>query len=164
MWQLQQLQKPNRVHQFWPLAGEVDRFFDRVFNASSETAGWAAPLDLTENEQAIMVRLEIPGVRSEDMDIQVDQKKLTISGVKHDPYAPVQQTPSAEGEAQSAIETPAIKFHHRETRYGTFSRSVTLPDGINTDAIKADYNNGVLVVTLPKIPVEPVKKIQVNAS
>lgn len=163
MWQLHQIQKPNRVHQFWPLANEVNRLFDSVLNgAENKSCGCTAAMDLTENEQAITVRLEIPGVRSEDLDIQVDQKKLTISGTKHDPYAPTPQAPAAEGEA--TVEVPAVKFHHRETRYGKFSRSVTLPDGINTDAIKADYNHGVLVVTLPKVPVEPVKKIQVNAS
>jgi HSP20 family protein len=164
MWQLQ-VQKPNRVHQFWPLASEVDRFFDSVLNGGEAKNGMSMlPLDLTENDQALTVRLEIPGVRSEDLDIQVDQKKLTISGTKHDPYAPPQPAPSSEGEAQATVEEPKAKFHHRETRYGSFSRSITLPDGINTDAIKADYNHGVLVVTLPKIPVEPVKKIQVNAS
>jgi HSP20 family protein len=162
MWQLHQVQKPNRVHQFWPLASEVNKLFDSVLNgADSKSCGCSAALDLTENEKAISVRLEIPGVRSEDLDIQVDQKKLTISGMKHDPYA---QAPASEGGPAATVEAPVAKFHHRETRYGKFSRSVTLPEGINTDAIKADYNNGVLVVTLPKVPVEPVKKIQVNAS
>jgi HSP20 family protein len=165
MWQLHQIQKPNRVHQFWPLATEVDRLFDTVFNGNSRNGNeWSVPLDLTENDQAIMVRLEMPGVRSEDLDIQIDQKKLTITGKKLDPYAPAPQPTNNEGEAQATVEEPAVKFHHRETRYGTFARSVTLPDGINTDGIKADYSNGVLVVTLPKVPVEPVKKIQVNVS
>jgi HSP20 family protein len=146
------------------LANEVNRLFDSVLNDPQKSCGCSAALDLTENEQAITVRLEIPGLRSEDLDIQVDQKKLTISGTKNDPYAPATPAPTAEGDPAATVEAPAVKFHHRETRYGNFSRSVTLPDGINTDAIKADYNAGVLVVTLPKIPVEPVKKIQVNAS
>jgi HSP20 family protein len=164
MWQFHHVQKPNRVHQFWPLANEVNRLFDNVLNNTQKSCGCSAALDLTENEQALTVRLEIPGVRSEDIDIQIDQKKLTINGNKSDPYAPVAPAPAAEGQPAAAVEAPAMKFHHRETRYGHFSRSVTLPDGISTEAIKADYNNGVLVVTLPKVPVEPVKKIQVNAS
>jgi len=164
------VRQPNRIHQFWPFPAlpEMSRLVDSVLGESESNGTiWGTPLDLIETDQGLAVRLEAPGMRPEDLSIEIDQKRLVISGEKYDSYdsaaSEASDREAVEPEKQS-LETPAAKFHHRETRYGRFSRTVTLPDGINTDAIKADYNAGVLVVTLPKIPVEPVKKIQVNAS
>ncbi len=121
MWQLHQIQKPNRVHQFWPLASEVDRLFESVFNGNTRNGSeWPVPLDLTENDQAIMVRLEIPGVRSGRARYPNRSKEAHDHGKKLDPYAQAPQPATNEGEAAATVEEPAVKFHHRETRYGTF--------------------------------------------
>ena len=136
----------NRTNQFWPAAsfrGEMSRMFDDMIGSS--TLEWSPALDVSETDQAFQVRLEVPGMSPEQIDIQVEGDHLVISGEKKD-----------------TVETNDKGYFHKETRYGQFSRKVVLPEGVDREQISAESSNGVLSIMLPKLPQIAPKKISVN--
>jgi HSP20 family protein len=102
--------------------------------------------DVKEAGDSYVFKADLPGVKPQDVDISVTGNRLTISG-KRD----VEER--QEGENYYAL----------ERSHGTFSRSFTLPTGTDSENVKADLNNGVLTLTLPKKPEHQARKIQLNA-
>jgi len=98
-------------------------------------------MDLTEGEDAYLVRLDMPGLDKSDIDVKVEGMLLTITG-------------SSESEAESR--DAAGKTLRRERRSGRFQRTVTLPGPVQADKVDARYENGVLTITVPKAPDLPV--------
>lgn len=112
--------------------------------------GWFAgamtpALDLSETDNAIDVRMDLPGISAKDIDIQVNGNLLTISG-----------------ERKEEKEEKGKTFHRVERHYGNFSRSVTLPCMINESEVAAEYKDGVLTIKLPKTEESKVHKIKVK--
>lgn len=110
---------------------------------------WSSPaVDITDNEQAYEVTAELPGLEDKDVEVSVANDRLTIKGEKHEEK-----------------EEEKKDYHLRERHYGTFRRTFGLPEGVDADAITADFKNGVLKVTLPKKPEAqtPEKKIEIKA-
>jgi len=106
--------------------------------------GFTPLLDVRETAEEYLVMVDLPGVKSEDVTIEVNEQVLTVSGSR----------PAAEtGEAQN-VERP----------YGSFSRSLTLPTGVDSDSIGADYTDGVLTLHIPKPAAAKPKKIAISAS
>jgi HSP20 family protein len=101
-------------------------------------------LDVRETPDEYLALVDLPGVKSEDVTIEVNDQVLTISGMR---------VPVETGETQ-LVERP----------YGSFVRSLTLPKGVNSDEIKADYKDGVLEVHIPKPAEVKPKKIQIGTS
>ncbi len=101
-----------------------------IFNNGRE---WAPEVDITEDADSIQIRTEIPGMKREDIEIDIANGILTIKGEK-------KEEKSEEGKT----------WHRREVRYGSFSRSFTLPADVKTDESKASYSDGVLTIVLPK--------------
>ncbi len=97
-------------------------------------SAWRPKVDVKETDNAIVLCAELPGVPRDQINIEVDNGILTISGEK-------QQEKKEENE----------RFHRIERSYGKFSRSMALPEGVTADQIQATYNHGLLEVTLPKI-------------
>jgi HSP20 family protein len=132
---------------------EMNRLFDTFlrepFGALSESFNslgrWAPTLDISENEKSVTVRAELPGVDPKDLDITVTGDRLTISGEK-----------------KETSERKDKDYCHRESRYGSFTRTVQLPAGVDPQQVSADYDNGVLTVTLEKQPGAVAKKIPVK--
>lgn len=114
---------------------------DSAFELSNATSGWLPPLDVFEDEDQVTVQLEVAGVKKDDFDLSLEDDVLTISG----------QRQSERGES-----------FRSEREFGTFSRSITLPSPVQTDKVKADYEDGILTVTLPKAEEAKPKKIQVS--
>ena len=107
------------------------------------TAGnFVPPVDIYEDEQGISVKAELPGVDPKDVDVRVENNTLTIKGER-----------KFEKEEN---------FHRIERRYGSFVRSFTLPNTVDTDNVKADYDNGVLTIRLLKRAEAKPKQIKVN--
>ena len=102
-------------------------------------------LDAYHTPESLVIKVAIPGVKPEDLDITVTGNTLTIKG-----------------EAKSEEEVKEESYFLREGRYGTFSRSVTLPRGLKTDEIEASYEDGVLTLTIPKEEEAKPKAIKVN--
>jgi HSP20 family protein len=126
-----------------------DSFFREPFGAMTESFGWgqlAPSLNVSETDNEVTVHAELPGVDPKDLDITVTADRITISGEK-----------------KETIEKNEANYHHKEIRSGKFSRTVTLPNGIDTENVAADHKNGVLTVRLKKSQAAAAKKISVNS-
>jgi HSP20 family protein len=119
----------------------LDEFF-RTSGNGSRVTGFTPVLDVRETEDDYLVMVDLPGVKSQDVSIEVNEQVLTISGSR----APV------ETEAQ-LVERP----------YGSFVRNLTLPKGVDSEQIKADYSDGVLTLHIPKPAEIKPKKIAIGA-
>lgn len=109
------------------------------------SAGVFPLLNLTENQDNYYIRAELPGMKAEDLGIQIVDKTLTISGERKIP---------GEGEK--------IRYHRRERDAGKFSRAIGLPGEIDNERIKAQMRDGLLTVTIPKAEAAKPKQIAVN--
>jgi HSP20 family protein len=130
------------------LREELDELLSRFFGSGEEGwfAGRLAPaLDLSETDAALEIRLDLPGLKPEGIDVHLSGGTLTVSGER------VEET----GEKDRTI-------HRSERRTGRFSRSVTLPCGVDEDAASAQYRDGVLIITLPKRAEERSRRIEIT--
>ena len=105
---------------------------------------WSPAIDVVEKEDKFVVKVELPGVKEEDVDVFVVGDMLTISGEK---------------EAESEVKKKG--YYYSESSYGSFSRSITVPSTVDTGKIEASYEKGILEITLPKAPEVKPKKIKV---
>lgn len=136
------------------LHDEVDHLFSRFFDdpfggtlGSTGDAVWAPLLDVSEMDDEIQVRAEIPGIDPKEFDISVTGNILTISGEKRE-----------ESEERKG------NVYRAERRFGSFRRSVTLPENVDTEKVSADYDRGVLTVHLPKSEKAVAKRIPVSVA
>jgi HSP20 family protein len=131
------------------LQNRMNRLFEEQYGGGREeslTAGaFAPPVDIYEDEHSIQLKLEVPGIEEKDLDVKVENNTLTVSG-----------------ERKFEKEEKEENFRRVERRYGSFSRSFTLPNTVNTDDIQAEYNNGVLKIRLAKRAEAKLKQIKVN--
>jgi HSP20 family protein len=128
----------------------MDRLFDRSFFRPSETGlstGWAGmvPLDLYETADHVVIKASVPGVQPEDIDVSVTGDTLTIKG-----------------EVYATQEEDEGSFLCQECQYGAFSRSVTLPDGVDAERADAAFENGILTLRIPKVEQAKPKSIKVK--
>ena len=148
---------PFRGRGFYDVHGEMNRLFDEMFGGlarrtgnrrEDETAAWSPALDVLHEEGDVIVRAELPGVRPEDVDITLSRGVLTISGQR-----------KAEEERQGQ------GYYVRERRYGSFRRSMMLPEGVDESKIPARFKDGVLEVRVEGVAaVQEPKKIQIEAA
>ena len=137
---------------FLSLQREVDRLFDDFttgFPSFSKGVGadLLPSMDVTETDKEIEITAELPGLEEKDVQINVADNLLTIRGEK-----------KAEKEEKDK------NYRLLERSYGSFLRTLELPDGVNTDAIKASIAKGVLKVTVPKPAPAQVKKVEVKSA
>lgn len=129
---------------------EVDRLFDRFFDrAANATMSLVPAVDVRETAEVLEVVAELPGMRSEDVNVSIENNVLTISGEKK------QEVTEGNGDGN---------YHLVERRFGRFERAFTLPRTVNTEKIDARFENGVLTVTLPKSEAAKPRKIKVSVS
>jgi HSP20 family protein len=134
-------------HPLESLRQEVDDMLARVWAGGGEMLGRISPnLDLSETDEALDVRMDVPGLKPADIDIKVSGNLLTISG-----------------ERAEKREEKGRTFHRVERRTGSFSRSVTLPCTVREDQIEATYKDGVLNIRLPKTDEAVTRKITVKS-
>ena len=119
------------------LRDAIDRLYDesflKPFGDGSFLAGQWPAVDLTETADSIFVKAALPGMKPEDVKISLTGNILTLSG-----------------EFSTEAENKEATYHLREHRYGSFSRSITLPTLVQGDKINAEYENGMVTLTLPK--------------
>jgi HSP20 family protein len=106
---------------------------------------WAPAVDISESPDAYRVAMELPGVSSGEVEITFEDGLLTVHGERHFPE-----------------DSAGEKVHRSERSYGVFRRSITLPNHVQADKIKASAQDGVLQITLPKAPDVRAKRIQVQ--
>ena len=127
----------NPFKEFTQLSDRINRVFSDSYGGSDEglmTSGqWVPPVDIYHNgDHEVVLKAELPEMTREDIEITVDNGTLTIKGDK-----------------KLSSDVKEEQFHRIERRYGTFSRSFSLPQTVDTAKVAADYKNGVLTVRLP---------------
>ncbi len=110
----------------------------------SSPAGVYPPINLTEDKDTYYVRAELPGVKSEDLEIQATGKNLSISGKR--------EITAEQG----------VKYHRREREAGSFSRMINLADGVESEAVEAKLANGILTVTAPKAEAMKPRRVSIR--
>ncbi len=132
----------------WDLQDEFNRFFeDFGFGSAVAEQDYTLAMDIRETDEAYIVEADVPGIKKEDVKIEVNEDVLTIRG-----------------ERKVEQEEKKKDYHRMERQYGSFRRSVSIPSGIQHDAVKAKFDDGVLRVTLPKREDTKPRRIEVKAS
>jgi HSP20 family protein len=127
----------------------MNRLFQDTLGPSREelmTSGtFVPPVDIYEDEHAIILKLEVPGLEEKDIEVQLENSTLTVRG-----------------ERKFEKEEKEENFHRIERRYGAFARSFTLPNTVDTGKVEASYENGILKIELAKRAEAKPKQIQVK--
>jgi HSP20 family protein len=108
-------------------------------------AGFVPPVDIYEDENKLVLNIEVHGMRQEDLDVRMENNTLTVKG---------ERSFQSEGKEEN--------FHRVERRYGSFYRAFTVPNTVDPNSIKAEYDAGVLHLELQKRPETKPKQIKVN--
>jgi HSP20 family protein len=127
---------------------QMNRLFSDFFGRASQEQNlttWAPAVDIYEGEHELVVKADLPDVKPEDLDIRVENNILTIRG-----------------ERKFEKKADEKNYLRVERAYGSFARSFSLANSVNTEAIKADYRDGVLTLSIPKREEAKPKQIKVN--
>lgn len=130
------------------LRSELDRLFDEALTMPfgawetkpllpgvdrTRNGGWFPALDISDSDNELTLRLEVPGIEPKALNVSVTGRVLTVTGEK-----------------KEETERKGEDFYHRERRFGTFRRSIELPEAVDADRITAEYSNGVATIRVPK--------------
>ena len=132
---------------------EMNRLFNTFFDSPSPSNGgghavarrWIPAMDVVETGDHFVLKADLPGLSENDVKIELEENVLTISGERK-----VEHEQKGEG------------YYRVERSFGAFSRSLTLPEGVDADAIKANFDNGVLEVRIPKPEQQKPRKVQIS--
>ena len=130
------------------LQDQINRLFRESLDHSSDESNltpWAPAVDIYETEQNLVVKADLPDIKPEELDIRVENNILTIRG-----------------ERKFETSVNENNYLRVERSYGSFSRSFSLANTVNTEAIQADYKNGVLTLSIPKREEAKPKQIKVR--
>jgi HSP20 family protein len=139
-------------HEMMTLREAMNRLFDdaftRPFSLMREGgSGWSSPaIDMYQTNNEVVLKAALPGIKADEVQLNISGDVLTIKG-----------------ETKHEEEKKDKSWHIREHRWGAFERSVTLPTGVISDQAKADFENGILTITLPKAAEAKPKTINVKA-
>jgi HSP20 family protein len=132
-----------------PFSRDVDRLFDAFFGSDREAGSrrWVPAIALVEAEDHFVLKADLPGLAEDDVSIEVQDGTLKISG-----------------ERKAEHETREQGWYRLERSYGSFSRSLTLPDGVDPDAISAEFERGVLEVRIPKPEERKPRRVEIGST
>lgn len=137
---------PGALEDFERARRQMDRLLS-AFSGGTEARGSSGvfpPLIVTEDEQNIYVEAEISGIKGEDLDISIVGRTLTLSGER------------------KPEEEQNVSYHRRERKWGSFRKALTLPEDVNTEAVKAECKDGLLKLVLPKPEHVKPRKIEIK--
>jgi HSP20 family protein len=121
----------------------MDEFFNDAVATRRDT--FVPSIDISETETQFVIDVEVPGVDKKDIELSIENNTLTISG-----------------ERKFEKKEDNKQYHRVESHYGTFSRTFSLPDNVNTESINASYNNGILSITVDKSEQQMKKQIKIK--
>ncbi len=121
--------------------------FARNEDETLATNAFVPPVDIYEDANHIVLKMEAPGMKLENFDVQLENQMLTVKGERH-----------------FEKETKEENYHRVERRYGTFARAFTLPNTIDPEAVKANYTDGVLTIEIAKKAEAKPKQIKVSVN
>jgi HSP20 family protein len=133
------------------LQGEMNRLFSSFFDTprnggnGSPARRWIPAMDLVETEDHFVLKADLPGVAESDVSIELESNVLTLSG-----------------ERKTEHEAKKDGFYRLERPTGAFSRALTLPEGVDSGAVKASFDNGVLEVRIPKPAEAKPRRVQIS--
>jgi HSP20 family protein len=132
------------------IQNEMNRLFGTVFDAPNPSNGntlrrWMPAMDLVETDEHFVLRADLPGLSEGDVNLEVEDNVLTVSG-----------------ERKAEHETTKEGYHRVERAFGTFSRSLTLPEGVDAEAVTASFDRGVLEIRIPKPEQRKPRKISIG--
>src|ERR1700744_2280860 len=138
------------VRELGTIQSEMNRLFNSFFDTPTPANGttfrrWIPAMDLVETDGAFVLKADLPGLSESDVNIELDDNVLTISG-----------------ERKSEHEDRKAGYYRVERSYGSFRRSMTLPEGVEAESVKATFANGVLEVTVPKPVQQAPRKVQIS--
>ena len=128
----------------------LDEALAGSWNGSNEGRAWVPALDVVERHDAYLIALEIPGVDPSTIDVSFEQNVLTVRGSKPMGFELGEKT--------------ELRVYSAERVVGNFERSVRLPEFVDGDGISAEFNHGVLFLTVPKLPAAQSRKITVKTA
>jgi HSP20 family protein len=150
-WQRPELSTWPGFGRLTDLRDEIDRLFESPLTELARTSnllsGWNPALDLYEDKDNLYVKVELPGMKREDIDLSLHEGSLSVSG-----------------ERKSEQKHEDAEVYRAERFFGRFQRTVTLPTPVAADKVKAQYKDGILNITLPKTEEAKPKHIDVNVS
>ena len=129
-----------------PFSNEVTRLFNTLFD-EGRAQRWVPAMDLVESEDHFLLKADLPGLAEEDVNIEIRDNALTITG-----------------ERKSEHEERERGWYRLERSFGQFSRSLTLPEGVDSDAVEAHFDRGVLEVRIPKPEQRKPRRIAIKAN
>jgi HSP20 family protein len=134
------------------LQNEMGRWMNQAAGGTTpggdgQSSSWLPAVDVWETEKELVLSFDLPGIPEDQISVELDDNILTVSGQR-----------------ERAQEETGERFYRYERRFGTFSRSVTLPTGVNENEVKADCKDGVLEVHVPKPEEQKPKRIQVGTT
>jgi HSP20 family protein len=127
-----------------PFSSDFNRLFNTLFD-ETRSQRWVPPMDLVEADDHFLLKADLPGLGEDDVSIELRDNALTISG-----------------ERKSEHEARERGWYRVERATGRFSRSLSLPDGIDPDAVTASFDKGVLEVRIPKPEAKKPRRIAIN--
>ncbi|BAY21865.1 heat shock protein Hsp20 [Calothrix sp. NIES-2100] len=128
------------------LRRQMDRMFDELGGVNSQiTQAWTPAIELQDTNESIILRAEIPGIEGKDLDVNVTREAVSIAGETR------QESKKEEG-----------RYFRSEFRYGKFQRIINLPVPIQNDRVQAEFKNGILTLTLPKVEEVKKKVVKIN--
>ena len=134
---------------------QMDRLFEDMLSAGDRNwmglhnmgGLWTPAVELQETDKELVLKAQIPGIDSKDLDVEVGEDRVTISG---------------EHKEEIKDEDKEKNYYRSEFHYGKFQRDIPLPMSIKTDQIESNFKDGVLTLTMPKLETEPKKVVKVN--
>ena len=130
-----------------PFSSEVNRLVNTLFTGGEEGAQrWMPAMDLVEGEDHFLLKADLPGLAEEDVAIEIADNTLTISGERREEH-----------------ELRERGWFRVERQFGRFSRSLSLPEGVDADAVSASFDKGVLSVRIPKPEQRKPRRVAISA-
>lgn len=130
------------------LQSEMNQLFNTVFDRTGGNGGarrWVPAMDLVETTDDFVLRADLPGLKQDDVKIEIEDTVLTVSGERH-----AEHSDNQEG------------FYRLERASGSFSRSLTLPKGVDAEAVRASFTDGVLEVHIPKPAESKPRRVEIS--
>ena len=134
----------NLDDMFSRMPGLVGRWPRWVGNGGGAAVEWSPSVDISETDSEYLLKAQLPAVKKEDVQVTIDNGVITIKG-----------------ERKQQKEEKNEKYHRVESFYGTFERSFSLPEDVNTDSIKCESKEGILTVHIPKAALKKSKPVQI---
>ena len=137
--------KVKRYEPFISFSELGDKFFNLPLNSEKSISGFTPSVNTREDDKAYYIEVDLPGVKKEDVSVDLDKNHISISG-----------------ERKIKNEIKEDDYYKVESVFGKFSRSFSLPDSVDNENIEASFNNGVLEILIPKVAPKVAKKIEIK--